>query len=246
MHLRFFSLHLSVLFGAVSIFPSEVLAQADRLCRDSKPTVNQHVMFATYGDHTHKWSLEDLPRSDNGHAIPQFSEKGIWVCYGVKPSEPRSGAISVKVARYFSDVPHTVVWLTRNRGFFNGDSSLGNFGPEERVNKNHYIDFHKLNKISSKLQNQFHATWSKSDQATYTAEPESRRTSFLFGKHANDAAARSYLLRYETTTKGSFVPFYIGTGGRNVAQLERVEIIITDLGAKLRDTEIKRVLYLGE
>lgn len=205
------------------------------------PIQDQQVMLALHDDNLQSWSIMNLSRSDTGHLVKQFSEKLVWIFYGVKPTQNKTGAISVKVTRFFKNVKDDEVYLYRNKKFFNASGKiLGSYEPEDGMNKVHYYDFHKENKISSVLKNKFHARWNESHNS-FTANNLLRK-SFLFKDNAKDAVSRSYLLHYDTTPNGSWIDFNIGTGGRHVNQLERIEIIITDLNSERRDTEIERIL----
>ena len=55
-----------------------------------------------------------------------------------------------------------------------------------------------------------------------------------------------YSFQYETTELGSWIPFYIGTGGSYSSMLQQVTIVITDVGAGGPGTEVKRVLVKSE
>jgi len=55
-----------------------------------------------------------------------------------------------------------------------------------------------------------------------------------------------YSFQYETTELGSWIPFYIGTGGSYSTLLQQVTIAITDVGASGSGTEVKRVLVKSE
>ncbi|TMI91749.1 MAG: hypothetical protein E6H00_03460 [Bacillati bacterium ANGP1] len=51
-----------------------------------------------------------------------------------------------------------------------------------------------------------------------------------------------YSFQYETTELGSWIPFYIGTGGSYSSSLQQVTIVINDVGASGPGAEVKRVL----
>ncbi len=55
-----------------------------------------------------------------------------------------------------------------------------------------------------------------------------------------------YSFQYETTELGSWIPFYIGTGGSYSNLLQQVTIVITDVGASSQGTEVKRSLVKTE
>jgi len=55
-----------------------------------------------------------------------------------------------------------------------------------------------------------------------------------------------YSFQYETTELGSWIPFYIGTGGSYSNLLQQVTIVITDVGASGQGTEVKRSLVKTE
>ena len=55
-----------------------------------------------------------------------------------------------------------------------------------------------------------------------------------------------YSFQYETTELGSWIPFYIGTGGSYSSLLQQVTIVITDVGASGQGTEVKRSLVKTE
>ncbi|HTD47681.1 MAG TPA: hypothetical protein VK881_10500 [bacterium] len=55
-----------------------------------------------------------------------------------------------------------------------------------------------------------------------------------------------YSFQYETTELGSWIPFYIGTGGSYSSLLQQVTIVITDVGANGPGAEVKRVLVKSE
>jgi hypothetical protein len=56
----------------------------------------------------------------------------------------------------------------------------------------------------------------------------------------------NYSFQYETREDGSWIPFYIGTGGSSSSQLQQITIVITDLGANSPDAEVKRILVKSE
>ena len=61
----------------------------------------------------------------------------------------------------------------------------------------------------------------------------------------DDLVQRSYLLRYDTTTMGSWINFFVGVGGRNAHQLQKIHILISDLastGAERDASEIVRII----
>jgi len=97
-----------------------------------KPIGDQQVKFAMHNDKTWKWSMAELPRLDSGYLVSQFSEKPIWIFYGVKPSENRSGAIRVKVTRHFRGILHDTVELWRGNGFFGSEPLFG--GDKSKLN----------------------------------------------------------------------------------------------------------------
>jgi len=55
-----------------------------------------------------------------------------------------------------------------------------------------------------------------------------------------------YSFQYETTELGSWIPFYIGTGGSYSNLLQQVTIVINDVGASGPGAEVKRVLVKTE
>jgi hypothetical protein len=55
-----------------------------------------------------------------------------------------------------------------------------------------------------------------------------------------------YSFQYETTELGSWIPFYIGTGGSYSSLLQQITIAITDVGASGPGTEVKRSLVKTE
>ena len=55
-----------------------------------------------------------------------------------------------------------------------------------------------------------------------------------------------YSFQYETTELGSWIPFYIGTGGSYSTLLQQVTIAITDVGTSGPGAEVKRVLVKSE
>jgi hypothetical protein len=55
----------------------------------------------------------------------------------------------------------------------------------------------------------------------------------------------SYSFQYETRESGSWIPFYIGTGGSYSSFLQQVTIVMTDMGAT-PNAEVKRVLVKSE
>jgi len=61
-------------------------------------------------------------------------------------------------------------------------------------------------------------------------------------KNAQSPLQTSYLFEYETRENGSWIPFYIGTGGSSSSQLQQITIVMTDLGANSPDVEVKRIL----
>nr|VFJ86387.1 MAG: hypothetical protein BECKLFY1418B_GA0070995_10034 [Candidatus Kentron sp. LFY] len=83
-----------------------------------KPTEDRQIMFTMYDVETGEWvEGENLPEGQE-RPVFRFSERGTWICYGVKPAENRSGALSIRVSRYFEGMPHNTVRLYRNRNFF--------------------------------------------------------------------------------------------------------------------------------
>lgn len=249
---RVIGLRFSVFLLTILVFSNDVVAECPRkpIPDKDRPVHDRQVVFATCNDPTDGWQLTEL--SNTEHYVSQFSEEDIWIFFGVKPNRARDGAVGVTVARYFEGVSHDKVHLYRNNNFFNygnsvlsprcSSSRLGGF--EDEVTKRAYDEFHMDDgQIHATLKWRFHECWSAdSNSDTYTAR-DSARQWLRFEESANsDAAARSYLLRYETSSKGSWIPFSIGTGGRNRDRLKRVEIIIADLADTRRDPEVKRIL----
>ena len=84
----------------------------------------------------------------------------------------------------------------------------------------------------------------------YGIKPSAGRTGTLSIKVTRQFKDQSpmetdYSFQYDTTELGSWIPFYIGTGGSYSSFLQQVTIVITDMGAT-PNAEVKRVLVKSE
>ncbi len=57
-----------------------------------------------------------------------------------------------------------------------------------------------------------------------------------------DPMQTDYSFSYETTELGSWIPFYIGTGGSSSSLLQKITIVVADRGANGPDSKVTRVL----
>lgn len=212
------------------------------------PNYDRQVMFAIFNEVDITWKLSSLPGSKSPTPLRRFGEQDIWFFYGVKPSTPRKGALSIRVSRFFGEAKRTdidKVNLYRNEGFQN---ARGQQVKEltDYVGRREYVDFHEKNLIDPWLENGFHAYWERGDEY-YTAYNWRRG---LFRFPSDDKTAKSlqmsYLLWYETSELGSWIPFFIGTGGEFANQLQQIRIVMTDIGANSADAEVERTLVQGE
>lgn len=153
-----------VLFAALNL-PGAASEAPPILPNESHPTADRQVMFAIFDEADSKWKVSELTGPEPPVSLRKFGEKNIWIFYGVKPSAPRKGALSIKVSR-----------------LFRGQSPL----------------------------------------------------------------QTNYLFQYETREWGSWIPFYIGTGGTSSSQLQQITILMTDLGANSPGAEVKRILVKSE
>lgn len=225
--------------------PSQLAARPDSLCPETRPVVGMQATMVMFDEEKDQWQSSKLTARKGGTLVKQFGEQDIWICISVKPDQVRNGALSVKVSRFFrtaSSVYFTKTAVYRGSGFL---SRSGDLLPpfEAVVSRREYVDFHNEGRIHPVLQREFHAYWDK-QSGTYTLAHPWRRSLFLFLPDADDAKSlqTSYLLHYTTTELGSWIPFNFGTGGRDADQLERVLVVITDLGANRLDAEIKRLI----
>ncbi len=157
---------LPILVFAALNLPGAASERPPILPNESHPTVDRQVMFAIFDESDSKWKVSELTGPEPPVSLRRFGEQNIWIFYGVKPSTPRKGALSIKVSRLF-------------RG-------------------------------------------------------------------AQSPLQTSYLFQYETRESGSWIPFYIGTGGSSASQLQQITIVMTDLGANSPDAEVKRILVKSE
>ena len=155
---------LTMLVFAALNLPGAASEQPPILPDESHPNSDRQVMFAIFDAADSKWKVSELTGPEPPVSL-KFGEQNIWIFYGIKPSAPRTGTLSIKVSRLFS-----------------GQSPL----------------------------------------------------------------ETSYSFQYETREYGSWIPFYIGTGGSSYGQLQQITIVITDLGANSPDAEVKRILVKSE
>jgi hypothetical protein len=152
-----------LVFAALNL-PGSASEAPPILPSESHPTADKQVMFAIFDEADSKWKVSELTGPEPPVSIRKFGEQNIWIFYGIKPSTPRKGALSIKVDRLFK-----------------GQNPL----------------------------------------------------------------ETSYSFQYETREYGSWIPFYIGTGGSSSSQLQQITIAITDLGDS-PDAVVKRILVKSE
>lgn len=157
---------LSILVFAALNLPGAASEAPPILPNESHPTADKQVMFAIFDEADSKWKVSDLTGPEPPVSLRKFGEQNIWIFYGVKPSTPRKGALSITVSRLF--------------------------------------------------------------------------------KEAQSPLQTSYVLQYETREYGSWIPFYIGTGGSSSSHLQQITIVITDSGATGPEAEVKRILVKSE
>ena len=157
---------LTILAFAALNLPGAASEAPPILPDESHPTADKQVMYAIFDETDSKWKVAELTGPEPPVSVRKFGEQNIWIFYGIKPSAPRKGALSIKVDRLF--------------------------------------------------------------------------------KGAQSPLETSYSFQYETREYGSWIPFYIGTGGSSSSQLQQITIEITDLGANSPDAMVKRILVKSE
>lgn len=252
-----------LLLGLLPVFFSEPGGGAEAwneppVWPSKRPSADRTLKLAMFDRTSGKWAVTDLPYSERSTHLVRFGEEPLWVSYGVKEvaTKTRSGAISVKVSRFFPGLDlefSKSTLLTRGRGFFKRARFVDTPGreapplPDAKVARDAYRQFHGDDeKVHPFLHNTFHAFWAR-EAETDTLEPDWRRRLFLFRRLAaleseKSVLERSYLFRYVTTSLGSWVPFSIGTGNRNASKLNKIEIIVSDLALNQDQAEVSRTL----
>ncbi len=214
----------------------------------NKPEFQHSVKFAMWDLAQGKWVLDTLPQAEE-YSLGRPEEKGIWIFYGVKSSTKRSGALSVKVIRLFQAPDSellTATLLHRGEQFVEPGliSCQGKEQKEDfRVTRASYVGYHKDGQVHAFLENEFHANWN-CDKNSFTSASVERRRIFEFPDDLGaDTVQRSYLLHYETTPAGSWIPFHVGVGSRDLNQLQKIHIVISDLAAEqVGSAEIARII----
>jgi len=152
---------LSIFVLAALNPPSAASEPPPILPNEAHPTADKQVMVAIFDEADKKWKVSELTGPEPPMSLQSFGEQNIWIFYGVRPSAPRKGTLSIKVSRVFE---------------------------------------------------------------------------------AQNPLQTDYSLTYVTTELGSWIPFYIGTGGSFSNKLQQITIVVTDLGATSPGVEVTRIL----
>ena len=162
-----------------------------------------------------------------------FNQNRLCFFYGVKSAKSRIGALVITVIRRFS-MPikenSDRVFLNRGGGFFRRDGSLKERWGGVRT-LNFYTQFHNENLSDPDFREDFHGYWRRRDESSSTTEPRSRLRAFTYvDDQSVSVLRRTYLLRYSTSSKGSWIPFYVETAGEP-QNLEEVHLTVWDFGS---------------
>src|SRR5260370_4018449 len=93
-------LHTILVFAALNL-PGGASEAPPILPNESHPTADKQVMYAIFDETDSKWKVSELTGPEPPVSVRKFGEQNIWIFYGIKPSTPRKGALSIKVDRLF-------------------------------------------------------------------------------------------------------------------------------------------------
>ncbi len=210
-----------------------------------KPLRHKQTYFAVTNSQ-HQWVLIEM-NEFRAH-IDEFNEDGVWIFYGMKPARREKGALAIKVKRFSRKAnPNFInkVMLYRNQKFYSGDSSsLDSFNSE--VDRITYNDFHLSGKVNFFLTKDFHAYWENDGQnESRTAFNNERRRLFAFSTYSPNGnyqeIRKTYLFKYCTTPRGSWIPFKIGTL-KYTDELHEIHIVISNLSYNSPDFDVERII----
>lgn len=209
-----------------------------------KPLRDKQTYYAITNNQ-HQWVLFEM--NEFKAYVNEFNEDGVWIFYGIKPAKREKGALAIKVKRFSRKAdPDFIdkVMLYRNRKFYSGDSSLlESF--TDKIDRSTYNDFHLSGKVNSFLMKDFHAYLENDAQDESKTAFNERRKLFAFSTYSPNSnykeIRKTYLLKYCTTSRGSWIPFKIGTL-KYTDELREIHIVISDISHNSPELDVERII----
>lgn len=233
--------HGAQLYGLVCaclvMAPSSAMAQ----CCPSEPSndvpqVERTLAVRAYNRSNDTWNnaAEVVPGKPPNI---EFNQNRLCFFFRVKSNGSRTGALVIQVTRKFS-IPiqenSNRVLLTRGSGFFRRDGSSKKPWKGKRT-LNFYRKFHGEYRPDPDFREAFHGYWRSRDRSSSTSAPRSRMTAFMYSDYKTGRALRrTYLIRYSTSSNGSWIPFYIETAGKP-HNLKEVHVRVWDIGSSTEE-----------
>ena len=221
---------LGLIFVCLFTLPSSAMAQS---CPSEPPNISlqdRTLAVTVFNRSDETWQTYEVTPGDPPSVA--FNQNRLCFFYGVRSDSGRTGALVIPVIRRFSmpvgDNSDRVL-LTRGGGFFRQDGTSKERWDGSRT-VNFYNQFHVQNLSDPDFREDFHGYWRPGDESSSTADPRSRLRAFTYMEDESvSVLRRTYLLRYSTSSQGSWIPFYIETAGEP-QNLNEVRLRVWDFG----------------
>ena len=233
---RYRSQSIGLILACLLMLPRSGMAQeCPQEPSTEVPLRDRTLVVMVYDRSDETWgTFEVKPRGEP--PTISFNQNRLCFLYGVKSHPERTGALIIRVVRRFElaiGESSKLVFMNRERGFFHS-----NWTEKEswkgQVTFNFYQQFHREKLSDPDFRDKFHGYW-RTDKGSNTAIPKSRLNAFSYGRaESTTVLRRTYLLHYNTSSTGSWIPFYLETAGAP-QHLKQVDLVVWDFGSSTEE-----------